>query len=86
MCLTGRWIEADEAVAAGIAFRSVPSAELEGHVQALAASLVTALPGAQFETKALLAGYVLDGASAQQSREREAQSRRIRELAALLQG
>lgn len=86
MCLTGRWIEADEAVSTGIALKAVPTAELEEQVQTLVTSLITSMPGAQFETKSLLAGYATAGASDQHSREREAQNRRIRELAALLAG
>lgn len=86
MCLTGRWIEADEALATRIAYKVVPAAELEQQVLDFVASLMTPLPGAQFETKSLLGGYALNGAVEQQSREREAQNRRIQELSALMQG
>ncbi|MFZ1361644.1 MAG: enoyl-CoA hydratase/isomerase family protein [Candidatus Nanopelagicales bacterium] len=86
MCLTGRWIEAEEAVASGIALKSVPTDQLADEVNALTATLISSMPGAQFETKALLAGYAAKGDSDQHSREREAQNRRIRELAALISG
>lgn len=85
MCLTGRWIEAPEALATGLVLQVVPVAELETKVQELVNSLITAMPGAQFETKALLVGYAGRGAEAQHAREREAQNRRINELAALMQ-
>ncbi|OZM78282.1 enoyl-CoA hydratase/isomerase family protein [Pseudonocardia sp. MH-G8] len=83
ICLSGRRIGAEEAVATGLALRAVPTAELDDAVDALAASLVVAPPKAATETLALLAG-VAEGAdpAAALAAERAAQLRRLRSLAA----
>lgn len=86
ICLTGRWVQAAEAKALGIAQHIFPAEDLHQETQVFVSSLITAMPSAQFETKKLLAGYAQAGAIDQQQQERSAQNRRIRELARLLQG
>jgi enoyl-CoA hydratase/carnithine racemase len=83
ICLTGRRVGAEEAVASGLALRAVPRAALDAEVDALAAALVTAPPGAAAETLRLLSG-VADGLepAAALAAERAAQLRRLRSLAA----
>jgi enoyl-CoA hydratase/carnithine racemase len=83
ICLTGRRVGAEEAVACGLALRSVPAAELDAAVDALVASLLAAPPKAAAETLGLLAG-VADGAdpAAALAAERAAQLRRLHSLAA----
>jgi len=83
ICLTGRRVGAAEAVAMGLAQRSVPGAELDAAVDELATALVSAPPKAAAETLALLAGVAdgLDPAAALAA-ERAAQIRRLRSLAA----
>jgi enoyl-CoA hydratase/carnithine racemase len=83
ICLSGRRVGAEEAVASGLALRAVPVAELDTAVDALVASLLTAPPKAAAETHGLLAG-VAEGAdpAAALAAERAAQLRRLRSLAA----
>jgi enoyl-CoA hydratase/carnithine racemase len=83
ICLSGRRVGADEAVAIGLALRSVPVAELDGAVEAGVAALLTAPPKAAAETLGLLAG-VAEGAdpAAAFAAERAVQLRRLRSLAA----
>ena len=83
ICLTGRRIGAQEAVASGLALRSVPVGELDAAVDALVASLVSAPAKAAAETLGLLTG-VADGADPADAlaAERAAQLRRLRSLAA----
>jgi len=81
ICLTGRRIAADEAERIGLATAVVPRAELDGAVADLAAAVLAADAGAVAEVKALLAGAT-DRTYADQDRaEREAQTRRLRDLA-----
>ena len=83
ICLSGRRVGADEAVAIGLALRAVPAAELDAAVDASVASLVAAPQKAAAETLGLLA-RVADGTdpAAALAAERAAQLRRIRSLAA----
>lgn len=83
ICLTGRRVDAAEAVASGLALRSVPVDELDRAVNELAAALLTARPTAASETLGLLAG-VADGLgpAAASAAERVAQVRCLRALAA----
>lgn len=83
ICLTGRRVGAEEAVASGLALRSVPAGELDKAVDELATALVSAAPKAATETLGLLAGVAdgLDPAAALAA-ERAAQIRRLRSLAA----
>jgi len=82
ICLSGRRVGADEAVASGLALRAVPAAELDAAVDELATSLCSAPPGAATETLGLLAGVAegLDPAGAFAA-ERAAQLRRLRSAA-----
>ena len=80
ICLTGRRIPAPEADRIGLATAVVPGAELSGAVSDLAAAVLAADRGAVAEIKALLAG-ASDRSYAEQDRaEREAQTRRLRDL------
>ncbi|GAA5117769.1 enoyl-CoA hydratase/isomerase family protein [Pseudonocardia adelaidensis] len=83
ICLSGRRVGADEAVAIGLALRAVPRAELDAAVDAGVASLLGAPPKAAAETLALLCG-VAEGADPARAlaAERAAQLRRVRSLAA----
>jgi enoyl-CoA hydratase/carnithine racemase len=83
ICLSGRRVGAEEAVATGLAQRAVPAAELDAAVDALVTSLLVAPPKAATETLGQLAG-VAEGAdpAAALAAERAAQLRRIRSLAA----
>lgn len=60
ICLTGRRIGAAEAVASGLALRSVPVDELAAATDELAAALVSAPAGAAVETLGLLSA-IADG-------------------------
>jgi enoyl-CoA hydratase/carnithine racemase len=86
ICATARMVGADEAVHIGLALTAVPADELDATVADLAAALVVPLPGAVSETKALLQGAAQRDLEDQRRLEREAQTRRFRELAAMAQG
>ncbi|MCX6465255.1 MAG: enoyl-CoA hydratase/isomerase family protein [Pseudonocardiales bacterium] len=83
ICLTGRRVGAAEAVAAGLAQRSVPRDGLDAAVDELVTALLAPPPRATAETLALLAAAA-EGAdpAAQLGAERSAQLRRLRSLAA----
>ena len=83
ICATARMVGAGEAVAIGLALTVVPAADLDATVADLAGALTAALPGAVSETKALLQGAAQRDLDEQRQLEREAQIRRLRELAAL---
>ena len=80
ICLTGRRITAEEAERIGLATAVVPGAELRGAVSDLAAAVLAADPGAVAEIKALLTGAPLRTYEQQDRAEREAQTRRLRDL------
>ena len=82
ICVTARMVGAAEAVASGLALTAVPAAELDATVADLAGALTAALPGVVTETKTLLAGAAQRDLDEQRRLEREAQVRRLRELAA----
>ena len=84
ICATARMVGAAEAVEIGIALTAVPAAELDATVADLAAALTAPMPGAVRETKALLQGASDRSLDEQRRLEREAQTRRFRELAALM--
>ena len=84
ICATARMVGAAEAVDIGIALTAVPAAELDATVADLAAALTAPMPGAVRETKALLQGASDRSLDEQRRLEREAQTRRFRELAALM--
>ncbi|HWC78737.1 MAG TPA: enoyl-CoA hydratase/isomerase family protein [Pseudonocardiaceae bacterium] len=87
ICLTGRRVGAEEALGMGLVNRMVAAEELDATVDALVADLLRPMPGASRETLGLLAkaadNPTLD---VQRAAEREAQLRRLAELAALLGG
>jgi enoyl-CoA hydratase/carnithine racemase len=85
ICVTARMIGAAEAVAIGLALTSVPAGELDATVADLAAALTAPMAGVATETKALLLGAHQRGLDEQRRLEREAQTRRFRELARLMQ-
>jgi enoyl-CoA hydratase/carnithine racemase len=85
ICATARMVGAAEAVDIGLAVAAVPAAELEATVDDLVGALTAPLAGAVRETKALLQGAADRSLDEQRRLEREAQARRFRELASLMQ-
>ncbi|GAA2742446.1 enoyl-CoA hydratase/isomerase family protein [Kitasatospora cinereorecta] len=83
ICATGRWVGAEESVATGMANLSVPVEELEGAARDLAAALLAAPRNAVIETKALLQGAGGRSYDEQRAAERQAQARRLRDLAGI---
>jgi enoyl-CoA hydratase/carnithine racemase len=85
ICATTRMVAAEEAVHIGLALTAVPADGLETAVADLAQALTANVEGAVAETKALLQSAAEQDLETQRRLEREAQVRRFRELAALLQ-
>ncbi|MFV2020956.1 enoyl-CoA hydratase/isomerase family protein [Micromonospora sp. LOL_023] len=83
ICVTGRWIDAAESERIGLANLVVPAAELGPAVTDLAAAVLAGPRDAVIEIKALLTGAIDRSPAAQLRAEREAQTRRIRDLAGL---
>jgi enoyl-CoA hydratase/carnithine racemase len=83
ICVTGRYVHADEAERIGLANLVVPTADLDAAVKDLTAALLAAPRDAVIETKALLGGAVERPYDAQRAAERAAQGRRLRDLAGL---
>lgn len=83
ICVTGRWVGADEAAAWGLANAVVPRAELDAAARALAGTVLEAPRDAVIETKALVAGAAARTYDEQRAAERVAQRRRLRDLAGL---
>jgi enoyl-CoA hydratase/carnithine racemase len=83
ICVTGRRLDAAEADRIGLATVVVPGAELDGAVADLVAAVLAAPRDAVVEIKALLAGAAGRSYDAQLRAEREAQTRRLRDLAGL---
>jgi enoyl-CoA hydratase/carnithine racemase len=81
ICLTGRRVAADEADRIGLATAVVPGAELDAAVRDLAAAVLAADREAVAEIKALVAGAGGRTYEAQDRAEREAQTRRLADLA-----
>ncbi|WP_345458748.1 enoyl-CoA hydratase/isomerase family protein [Nocardioides marinquilinus] len=86
ICATARTVGAEEAARIGLALGPVPAAELDGAVAELVTALTAALPDAVRETTALLLGAAERDLETQRRLEREAQTRRFRELAGLMGG
>lgn len=82
VCVTGRWIEAWEAVESGLATVRVPPDQLDGTVSDLVAALAVAPVDAVRATKALLVGATDRSYDAQLDAERRAQLVRLRDLTA----
>jgi enoyl-CoA hydratase/carnithine racemase len=80
ICVTGRRVSAAEADRIGLATAVVPAAELDSAVADLVAAVLAADRGAVSEIKALLAGAGDRTYPEQDRAEREAQTRRLREL------
>ncbi|HEY1484791.1 MAG TPA: enoyl-CoA hydratase/isomerase family protein [Micromonosporaceae bacterium] len=83
ICATGRRIAADEALALGLANLVVPPDDLDRAVRDLTAALLAGARDAVVETKALLRGAIGRTPDEQRRYEREAQVRRVRDLAGL---
>jgi enoyl-CoA hydratase/carnithine racemase len=87
--LSGRWVEAQEAVRIGMALRSVPRDELAAAAREVAVACIAPAPGVVADTKALLRDALHPAGRAaahddQLAAERAAQGRRIREMAAMM--
>ena len=83
ICLTGRPVSAQEALAGGLVNAVVPPAELDRTVEDLTSALLAAPREAAIETKALLRGARSRTRDQQRAAERDAQVRLIRALAGL---
>ncbi|WP_415954141.1 enoyl-CoA hydratase/isomerase family protein [Streptomyces sp. KLOTTS4A1] len=83
ICVTGRFVHAEEAERIGLANLVVPGEELDDAVRDLAGALLAAPRAAAVETKALLQGAVGNSYEEQRTAERAAQGRRLRDLAGL---
>ena len=86
ICATGRQIAAAEAAGMGLVNAVVPRAALDDTVRQLVATLLRPPRGALTETKALLLGASRRTPADQLLAERQAQLRRIRELAGVAEG
>ena len=81
LCVTGRFVRAEEAERTGLANLVVPAAELDAAVADLTAALLAAPREAVIETKSLLAGAGSRTYDEQRAAERAAQIRCFRDLA-----
>jgi enoyl-CoA hydratase/carnithine racemase len=81
ICATGRRLDAPEAYRLGLATLVVPRAELDGAAADLIAALLAGPRDAVVEIKALLAAAAGRTPAEQHRAEREAQVRRLRDLA-----
>jgi enoyl-CoA hydratase/carnithine racemase len=82
VCVTGRWIGAEEAVRVGLASLRVERDDLADAADDLVGALTAADAGAVRETKALLRGAQDRSDVQQHAAERAAQARRLAALAA----
>lgn len=80
ICLTGRQVDAAEALRIGLASHVVPAAELDAAVDRTVAAVLAVNRDAATETKALLLGAASRTQDEQERAEREAQYRRLRAL------
>ena len=83
ICVTGRWVTADEALQLGLATIVVPRTELDATVADLASAVIAPLHGAVTATKALLRTATARSFPDQLAAERSTQVRRIREVVGL---
>ncbi|MER5940655.1 MULTISPECIES: enoyl-CoA hydratase/isomerase family protein [unclassified Streptomyces] len=83
ICVTGRFVLAEEAVNSGLANLAVPADQLDDAVRDLAGAIVAAPRDAVVETKALIRGALDRTYDEQRGAERAAQARRLRDLAGL---
>lgn len=86
ICLTGRWVDAHEALQLGLVTVVVPRAELDDAVSDLVAAVTAAPHAAVTVTKGLLQEAPYCTPEEQLAAERLAQVRRLRDLAAQLAG
>ena len=80
ICVTGRFVHAEEAERNGLANLVVPAAELDAAVADLTAALLAPPRDAVNETKALLRTALAHTETDQFAAERAAQARRLRSL------
>lgn len=80
ICVTTRFVGAEEALAMGLANRVAARAELDAVTQTLVEEILAVNAGAVRETTALLHGAARIDAEAQRLRERQAQVRRFHDL------
>ena len=80
ICVTTRFVGAEEAYAIGLANRVAPREELDAATQTLVDEILAINEGAVRETTALLQGAARIDADAQRLRERQAQVRRFHDL------
>jgi enoyl-CoA hydratase/carnithine racemase len=83
LCVTGRRVSAAEADRLGLATAVVPAERLDATVSDLTAQILVARRDAVVEIKALLAAAATRSFPEQEAAEREAQVRRLRDLAGL---
>jgi enoyl-CoA hydratase/carnithine racemase len=83
ICVTGRRIDAAEALAMGLATTVVPDADLDRAVTDLTGQILAAQRDAVVEIKALLLAAASRSFDEQEAAERAAQVRRIRDLVGL---
>ncbi|MFL6240805.1 MAG: enoyl-CoA hydratase/isomerase family protein [Actinomycetes bacterium] len=81
ICVTGRWVQAAEAASLGLAELVVPNDQLDAAAEDLVAAILAAPRDAVVETKALLLKARANTAGEQLAAERQAQARRLRDLA-----
>jgi enoyl-CoA hydratase/carnithine racemase len=86
ICATARRVSAAEALQIGLATVVCPVAELDAAAADLVAALTAPPAGAVRETKALLLGASDRTLDEQRRHEREAQTRRFRELSRMMSG
>jgi enoyl-CoA hydratase/carnithine racemase len=86
ICVTGRWVDADEARQLGLATIVVAREDLDGTVSDLADAVMAPMHRAVTGTKALLRTATARDYGEQLVAERAAQIGRIRDLAALVAG
>jgi enoyl-CoA hydratase/carnithine racemase len=82
ICVTGRWVDADEARRLGLATIVVDRDDIDGTVDDLAGAVLASPRNAVTSTKSLLRGAMTRDHDEQLLAERAAQVGRIRELAA----
>lgn len=83
ICVTGRFVQAEEAVQTGLANLAVPVGQLDDAVGDLASAVLAAPRDAVIETKALVRGAQDRTYDDQRAAERAAQTRRLRDLAGI---
>lgn len=83
ICLTGRWVGAEEAVRIGLALECVPEGDLARRARELLEAMIAAPAQAAVETKQLLLDAARRSPVDQRAAERAAQGRRLRELAGM---